>query len=102
MIAVKANLFEPGEVVATPGAIEALKRSGQGIWSFLARHLAGDWGVIDLEDKASNEEALRDGSRLMSAYLLDDDEKTKIWVITEAEDDQGNREATTVLLPDEY
>jgi hypothetical protein len=26
----------------------------------------------------------------------------KIWVITEAADEHGSREATTVLLPDEY
>jgi hypothetical protein len=26
----------------------------------------------------------------------------KIWIITEAADDDGQREATTILLPDEY
>ena len=94
--------FKPGRVLATPGALEALERSRQSLWIFLSRHLAGDWGVVDDEDKAANEEALKDGSRLLSAYLLDDGEKTKVWVITEAEDDHGNREATTALLPDEY
>jgi hypothetical protein len=106
MIAVKTPLFKPGRVVATPGALEALERSGQSVWVFLSRHLAGDWGVVDAEDKAANDEALRDGSRLLSAYLLeghgDGEEATKIWLITEAEDDNGNREATTALLPEEY
>jgi len=101
MIAVTTPLFKPGRVVATPGALEALEQSGQSVWHFLALHLAGNWGVVDDEDKALNDEALKDGSRLLSAYLLDDEEKTKIWIITEAED-QGNREATTALLPDEY
>lgn len=39
-------------------------------------------------------------SRLLSAYLLKDG--TKIWIITEAADDNGKREATTILLPEEY
>jgi hypothetical protein len=106
MIAVRTPLFKPGRIVATPGALDALERSGQSVWVFLSRHLAGDWGVVDAEDKAANDDALRDGSRLLSAYLLDghgdDEERTKIWLLTEAADDHGNREATTALLPEEY
>ena len=68
---------------------------------FLSLHLAGAWGdELDAEDKAANDEALKDGSRILSAYILKTGEK--IWLITEAEDDNGNREATTGLLPDEY
>ena len=95
-------LFKPGRVLASPGAIEALERSGQSIWVFLTRHLAGDWGVVDAEDAEANNQSLKDGSRLLSAYLLDDEAKTKIWLITEAADDYGNREATTAILPEEY
>jgi hypothetical protein len=104
MIAVNAKniRFKPGRVLATPGAIEALESSGQSLWHYLALHLSGNWGVVDDEDKAANEEALKDGSRLLSAYLLDDAAQTKIWVLTEAADENGNREATTALLPDEY
>jgi hypothetical protein len=36
----------------------------------------------------------------MSAYTLTDG--TKIWVITEAVGEDGQREATTFLLPEEY
>ncbi len=100
MIAVKTPLFKPGRVLATPGALEALEQAGQGVWVYLARHLAGDWGAVDDEDKEANNDALKDGSRLLSAYILPTGEK--IWVITEAEDDHGNRAATTALLPDEY
>lgn len=40
------------------------------------------------------------GERLLSAYktLLGQ----RIWIITEAVDDQGKRSATTILLPEEY
>jgi hypothetical protein len=106
MIAVTTPLFKPGRVLATTGAIDALERSGQNIWEFMVLHLAGDWGVVDADDKAANDDALRDGSRILSAYLLggdgDGDEATKIWLITEAADENGNREATTALLPEEY
>ena len=102
MIAVNAKniLFKPGRVVATPGALEALEKSGQSVWMFLTRHLAGDWGVVDAEDSEANNQALKDGSRLLSSYRLATNET--IWLISEAEDDHGNREATTALLPDEY
>ena len=99
MIAVKP-LFRPGRVVVTPGAIAAFEESGLGVWTFLARHLAGDWGVVDAHDKAVNDEALTDGSRLLSAYLLSPG-KT-IWLISEAQDGNGNRPATTACLPREY
>jgi len=103
MIALNSpTLFKPGRLVATPALLEALDKSGQSIWTFLARHLAGDWGIVSDDDKRANDESLKDGSRLLSAYLLNDGEKTKIWFITEAENDKGLREATTVLLPEEY
>lgn len=100
MIAVKTPLFKPGRVVATPAALEALEQAGQNVWVFLTRHLAGDWGMIDAHDKAANDVALKDGSRLLSAYRL----KTNvtIWLVTEAEDDIGNRAVTTALMPDDY
>ena len=100
MIAVKSPLFKPGRVVATPGALEALAQSGQSVWEFLTRHLAGDWGLVDAHDKAANDEALKDGSRLLSAYVLSTG--TTIWLVTEAQGDNDNRAATTALLPDEY
>ena len=60
----------------------------------------GDWGDLCEEDKRSNDEALVDGSRILSAYHTELGEK--LWVITEAVDDEGVRQATTFLLPDEY
>src|SRR3979409_1983513 len=101
MIAVKTPLFRPGRLLATPGALDALEQAGQNVWEFLSRHLAGDWGVVSADDKAANDQSLKDGSRILSAYVLNDGQ-TKVWLITEAEGDDGNRAATTLLLPSEY
>lgn len=100
MVALKTPKFGFGRVVATPGAVAALKEAGQSPWEFLCRHLAGDWGDVDAEDNAANDQALKDGSRILSAYRLKSGEK--IWIITEAEDDHGHRSATTLILPAEY
>jgi hypothetical protein len=92
--------FSPGQVLATPGALEALEKAGQQPFEFLRRHLQADWGIVGAEDAEANNESLKDGSRLLSAYILKTGQK--LWVITEAEDDDGNRAATTLLLPEEY
>ena len=101
MIAInKTPLFKPGRILATPGCLEQLEKAGQNLWQFMARHLAGDWGVVDADDAEANNQALKDGTRLLSAYRLKTGQK--IWIITEAEDESGNRVATTALLPEEY
>jgi hypothetical protein len=92
--------FPLGQVVATPGALEAMEDSGQAPAFFLDRHFAGDWGEVDSEDWKLNDQALTDGSRLLSAYKTL--KGVKLWIITEATDDEGQRAATTILLPDEY
>ena len=92
--------FSLGRLLATPGAMEALEKAGQSATEFLHRHATGDWGEVGEEDWQLNNEALKDGSRLLSAYQtrLGD----RLWIITEAEDDEGRRAATTILLPEEY
>lgn len=87
--------FKLGQVVSTPGAIQALQQSNETAWNYLVRHLSCDYGEICQEDKEANDEAVKDGSRILSAYMLKNGEK--IWVITEAD-----RSVTTILLPDEY
>jgi hypothetical protein len=102
MIEIKPR-FKVGRILATPGALAALEKAGQGVWDVLARHVRADWGTVDAEDAEdaeANNQALKDGSRLLSAYVLKTGEK--LWVITEAEDDHGNRAATTLCLPSEY
>lgn len=92
--------FETGQLLSTPGALEALGRCGEDPLSYLLRHKAGDWGDLDDEDKRANEHALVRGARILSAYVLSDG--TRIWIITEGIDDAGHRAATTILLPAEY
>src|SRR5690348_14752048 len=87
--------FSLGQIVATPGALAALGRSGEFPQKFLSRHASGDWGEVDAEDKRANDQALRHGLRILSAYITSTGEK--LWIITEAD-----RSVTTILLPDEY
>ena len=95
MIQIAKPKFSLGQVVATPGALEALKESGQTPFDFLSKHLTGDWGIVDAEDKQANDDALIHGERLLSAYLTT--QGVKLWVITEAD-----RSSTCLLLPEEY
>jgi hypothetical protein len=92
--------FPLGQLVATPGALRALEEAGQSLAFFLAKHLSCDWGEVDDEDKLANDQALVDGSRILSAYRTLKGER--LWIITEAADDDGKRVATTILKPSEY
>jgi hypothetical protein len=57
-------------------------------------------GTIRRRNGVKNEMALKNGSRILSAYHLPNG--VKVWIITEAEDDDGKRVASTLLLPEEY
>jgi hypothetical protein len=60
----------------------------------VSRHLHGDYGDVDPEDRRMNHDAVAMGGRVFSVYGL----KTgRVWIITEAD-----RSATTVLYPSEY
>lgn len=95
MIQIAKPKFRLGKVIATPGALDAIEESRQTPFDFLSKHLAGDWGIVDDEDKHANDDALIHGERLLSAYLTN--KGVKIWVITEAD-----RSSTCLLLPTEY
>jgi hypothetical protein len=62
--------FRPGQLVAPPGALDALKEADVGFLSYIRRHLQGYWGDISQEDAAENELSLKEGFRLLSAYGL--------------------------------
>ncbi len=87
--------FSLGQLLTTPGALEAAKESGDDLLVFIRRHVQGDWGELSAADILENEFSLENDLRLLSAYHLRDG--TKIWVITETD-----RSATTLLLPEEY
>jgi hypothetical protein len=86
--------FPLGRLLATPGALAVLEASGVSPFALLSRHAAGDWGDLDLHDRVANQLALRDGSRILSAYDLPGG---RLWVITE-----WDRSATTILRPEDY
>lgn len=88
-----AGCLELGEVFATPGAVRLLREANATPLEYIRRHVTGDWGVLDAEDRASNERALVSGERILSAYMVGD---AKIWIITEAD-----RSRTTILTPQE-
>jgi len=94
------NRFPLGCMLATPEAKAALERSGQSALEFFARHAQCDWGSVCEEDWRLNDEALETGGRLLSAYSTSLGDR--LWIITEAEDDEGRRAATTILSPSEY
>ena len=91
----KQPLFDLGQLVATPGALAALEKTGQNAMEFFSRHVGGDWGELPEEDKTENQFSLERGFRLLSSYrtIVGD----KVWVITESD-----RSITTLLLPEEY
>jgi hypothetical protein len=89
------SLFSVGQIVATPGALDALQKADVDPAFLLRRHLTGDWGDMDEHDRDVNDAAVQDGNRIMSAYVLEPG--VTIWIITERD-----RSATTLLLPDEY
>lgn len=85
--------FDLAQVVATPGALRSVHPDE--LQRALLRHVRGDWGDLDAEDREANERAVLEGSRLLSAYRTASGEK--FWIITECD-----RSVTTFLLPSEY
>ena len=69
-----------GQIVGTPGAVNALNESEQNHFELLHRHVPGDWGDLEDEDKKENELSVKEGFRILSAYSLETD--VKVWIIT--------------------
>ncbi len=85
-----APLFPLGKVVATPGAM-ALEVDFR---PYLTMHQCGFWGDVGPEDWQENDLSVKEGFRIMSAYVV---ANGRFWIITE-----HDRSSTTVLLADEY
>jgi len=94
-------LFSIGQCVATPGALEALQAAGVSPLDLLSRHSQGDWGDLSQDDLEANNQSLVDGSRILSAYVLPGQDQ-KVWIITEAVGDDGQRASTCIMMTDEY
>lgn len=85
--------FNPGRLMITPNAKDALPHTE--VNAAINRHLHGDWGDTCEADKRINDDALKNGGRLLSVYHTKDG--VTFWIITEAD-----YSATTVLLPSDY
>ncbi len=85
--------FSLGQVVVTKRASCAIP--GEEITIALERFARGDWGEVDRHDAALNEQALRDGGRLLAVFSSSRGES--FWIINESD-----RSVTSVILPDEY
>ena len=93
--------FDLGLIVATPGALAATTLEQRRY--YLTRHSIGDWGYVCREDSDANDEAVKNGGRILSAHPIDVAKPCEgfgantLWIITE-----DDRSVTTLLLPDEY
>jgi hypothetical protein len=87
--------FDPGRILATPGALAAFESSGDQPLDFLLKHVNLDPGNLSPEDVQENQRSVENGWRILSAYRLSDG--TRIWLITESD-----RSSTCILLPSEY
>jgi hypothetical protein len=94
-------LFDLGQTVTTQGALSAC--SLDYLLLCLGRHVRGDWGSVCDEDKETNDRAVINGDRILSAYPINPRKPCQgygdncLWIITE-----WDRSVTTFLLPDEY
>ena len=89
------QLFNLGQIVATPSALALLEKHSLTPMQLLQRHVTGDFGDPCDEDKEANNEAIWNEERILSSYKIS--ETDKIWIITEAD-----RSTSCCLLPEEY
>jgi hypothetical protein len=87
-------LFSLGKILATPALLEHFEKHQINASDYLSRHVTGDFGELDEEDKAENRLSIEHGFRILSAYRIAGE---RVWIITEAD-----RSATTLLFPSEY
>lgn len=100
--------FAAGQLVATPAALGLLDQHGVSPETLLRRHLSADWGSVCSADATLNDDALEDGSRILSSYEVAPG--VTVWIITDAETDidedgrtlaQPTRLCTTILRPED-
>jgi hypothetical protein len=88
-----AALFTLGEIVIRPRAALLLQNLRINPASLFFRHVTGDWGDVSNDQRRANEEAVREGGRVLSAYRQGN---MRIYVITEAD-----RSTTTIRTADD-
>lgn len=92
-------LFELGRTVASRGMTILITEHVIDPVDYLSRHHHGDWGDVCEEDKSANDNALREGTRIVSKFHvpIPGGDPVPIYIITEAD-----RSCTTLLLTSEY
>jgi len=85
--------FRLGRIVMTHSVMNSL--SEEDIFTGIRRHQSGDWGDVCENDRAANDRALTEGTRILSKYHTP--QGVTFWIITEAD-----RSVTTILLPEDY
>ena len=91
--------FKIGKLVATRGIYDRMssdKKFKTFVDASFDRYINCDWGDTCDEDKELNEDALKNGERILAVYTYPET-KEKIWIITE-----WDRSVTTILFPSEY
>ena len=97
--------FDPGQIVMTPGAAEALQRAGQLPSEFILRHIKLEQGELKAGDHRENASAMKCGLRVFSSFKTSAGDI--LWVISEFVDMKNGgrpekRDLTTILLPGDY
>jgi hypothetical protein len=84
-----AALFTLGEIVITPEAERLMTMLRINPASLLLRHVTGDWGDASDDQKRTNDEAVREGGRVLSVYGQG---RRRLYVMT-----QADRSTTTIM-----
>jgi hypothetical protein len=88
-----AALFTLGENFQRPRVALLMQSLGINPASLFLLHVTGDWGDVSNDQRRVNEEAVREGGRILSAYGKG---IRRIYVITEAD-----RSRTTIRTADD-
>ena len=99
-----SKTFGLGRVVATArvwNLIESDEAFSKFVSISLSRYIANDWGELNPEDWALNDESVDGEGRLFGSYELPDffdiDFEDRLWIITEED-----RSTTTISFPGDY
>lgn len=89
--------FSLGKLVMTKAVHDKMNNDidfAIGMLDSMERYRSCDWGDLCSEDKAENEQALRNGERIFALHNIGNE---KIYIITE-----WDRSVTTILFSHEY
>lgn len=99
-----AKTFSLGNVVATKNVWELIDENpmfSQFVTICLSRYIDNDWGDIPEEDWNANDEAVKNGERIVASYQIplevEEVYEDRLWIITE-----WDRSVTTLLFPGDY